>query len=108
MNFTREDSRADIVRLTKAAAEAAELGRWDTVAQYYLERGALLGAMKVPAREASDLLKMDEQIRDRVQAVQVVLASLLVEAAATRQRLQNLHQRLGVQPSIPVTVSMKA
>lgn len=108
MNSRGENCQADIVRLTKAAAEAAELGRWDAVAQCYRERGTLLATIQTPVREASDLLKLDEQIRDRVRVVQAVLVSLLSEATATRQRLQGLHQRLGVPSSNLVTVSMKA
>ena len=108
MNSTAVNGQADVVQLTKAAAEAAELGRWDAVDQYYRERGALLMAIPTPVPEASDLLRLDDQIRDRVRTVQAVLASLLGEATATRQRLQGLQQRLGVQPSAPVTVSMKA
>jgi hypothetical protein len=108
MNSTEANSRADVLRLTKAAAEAAELGRWDAVVQCYSERGVLLEAMQTPVREASDLLKHDEQIRDRVRTVQAVLASLLGEATATRQRLQGLHQKLGGQPSTAMTVSMRA
>ncbi len=107
MSSTRENCQADIVRLTKAAAEAAELGRWDTVAQCYHERGTLLAAIQAPVREASDLMKLDEQIRDRVRAVQAVVISLLDEAMATRKRLQGLYQRLGVQRSTPVAVSRK-
>jgi hypothetical protein len=108
MNSTGGNSQADIVRLTKTAAEAAERGQWDAVVQCYSERGALLAAMQTPLREASDLLKLDEQIRDRVRTVQAVLVSLLGEAAATKQRLHGLQQRLGGQPSTPMTVSMKA
>ena len=94
--------------LTNAAAHAAELGQWDTVAQCYHERENLLRAIKLSAREARDLMRVDEQIYDRVRTVQTVLMSLLGEATATRQRLQGLHQRLGVQASTPVTISMKA
>lgn len=107
MSHEGDDHQTDIVRLTKAAAAAAELGRWDAVVQCYRERAALLSAIQTPIREASDLLKLDEQIRDRVRTAQAVLVSLLGEAAATRQRLQGLHQRLEVQASAPVTVSMK-
>jgi hypothetical protein len=64
--------------------------------------------MRIPLLEAGDLLKLDEQIHDRVRTVRAVLVSLLGEAAATKQRLHGLHQRLGGQPSTPVTVSMKA
>lgn len=108
MSLRGGNSQADIVRLTKTAVEAAERGQWDAVAQCYGERGALLAAMQTPLQEASNLLKLDEQIRDRVRTAQAVLVSLLGEAAATRQRLQGLQQRLGGQPSTPVTVSMKA
>ena len=97
----------DILQLTKTAAEAAERGQWDVVLECYGERGALLAAMQTPVREASDLLKLDEQIRDRVRTVQAVLVSLLGEAIATRQRLHGLQQRLGGQPSSAGTVSMK-
>ena len=97
----------DIQKLTRTAAEAAELGRWDVVAECYGERGVLLATMQMPVREASDLLKLDEQIRDRVRTVQVVLMLLLGEATATKQRLHGLHERLGGRTSTAGTVSMK-
>lgn len=108
MNSTEVNSQADIVRLTKTAAEAAERGQWDTVAQCYGERGTLLVTMQMPVQEASNLLKLDALIRDRVNIAQALLTSLLGEATATRQRLQGLHQRLGGQPSAVVTISRKA
>lgn len=108
MNSTGVNGQEDILRLTETAAEAAALGQWDAVAQCYDERGALLATMQTPVQKASHLLKLDEQIRDRVRTVHAVLATLLGEAATTRQRLQGLHQRLGGQPSTVVTVSMKA
>lgn len=105
---TGDERQADIVRLTKAAVEAAQAGRWDIVIQCYQDRGALLETVQAPVPKADELLKLDEQIRDRVHTVQAVLVSLLGESTAIRQRLQGLQQRLGVQPSAPVTVSMKA
>lgn len=96
------------MRLTKAAAEAAELGRWDAVTQCYHERGALLVAMQTPVQEAGDLLKLDGQVRDRVRTVQALLVSLLGEATATRQRLQGLRQRLGVLLPTPESMSIEA
>ena len=98
----------DILQLTRTAAEAAKLGQWDVVAECYGERGALLATMQMPVREASDLLKLDEQIRDRVRTVQVAVMSLLAEATASGQRLHGLHQRIKGQPSTVGTVSMKA
>ena len=108
MNSAVNRQPSDIVRLTMTAIEAAERGQWDTVMQCYTERGVLLRTTQTSARETEELLRLDKQIHARVHTAQVVLASLLSEATATRQRLQGLHQRLGGQPSAPVTVSMKA
>ena len=108
MNSGEENCRADIVRLTKVAAEAAESGRWDVVAQCYRERGDLLAAMETPLREAGDLLQLDDRIRNRVHTVQAAIACLLDEVTVTKQRLHDLRQRLGVSASMPVTVSRKA
>jgi hypothetical protein len=108
MSLSRSDRRADLVRLTKAAVEAAERGRWDDVIQCYCERGALLEAMQTPVPEADELLALDAQVRERANTVQAVLASLLGEATATRQRLQGFRQRLGALSSAPEALSMEA
>ncbi len=108
MKSDEENCRADIVRLTTVAAEAAELGRWDVVAQCYRERGDLLVTMQTPIREASDLLRLDDRIRTRVHTVQGAIACLLDEVTVTKQRLHDLHQRLGVSAPTPVTISRKA
>ncbi|UVT14535.1 MAG: hypothetical protein H8K04_11820 [Nitrospira sp.] len=100
--------QADILRLTMSAVEAAELGRWDVVAQCYRERGDLLEAMQSSMRDAGDLLKLDEQVRNRVHIAQAALGSLLNEVVATRQRLHGLRHRLGVAASTPNTVSVEA
>jgi len=105
---TRSECQADILRLTKSAVEAAELGRWDAVVQCYRDRGVLFEAMQSPMGEAGDLLKLDEQVRNRAHIVQAVLASLLGDAMATRRRLHGLRQRLGAAASTPKTVSVEA
>ena len=108
MNSATEERQTDIVRLTEAALEAAEQGRWDAVIQCYRDRGALLEAIPAPVRGADDLLKLDETIRERANTVQAVLTSVLGEAMATRQRLQELRHRLGTLSSAPGTVSVEA
>jgi len=105
---TTDKCQADVLRLTKTAVEAAELGRWDVVIQCYRDRGALLETMQTSVRKADDLLKLDGQIRDRVNTVQAVLTALLGEATATRQRLQGLRQKLDLSPSVPEALSVKA
>jgi enoyl-CoA hydratase/carnithine racemase len=107
--YTGEERQAEIMRLTKAAVEAAQVGQWDLVMKCYQDRGVLLEAAAAPVSEANDLLKLDEEIRDRLNTAQAVLTALLGEAAATRQRLQGLRRRLGVRSSsAPETVSMEA
>lgn len=100
---------SDVVRLTQQAIQAAQQGHWDVVIQCYSERGALLDTLQgAPIRDGDELLKVDEQIRERVQTVQAVLASLLDDATTTRQRLQGLRQRLSMLASAPETLSMDA
>lgn len=108
MNRATEQRPSDIVRLTEAAVEAAEQGRWDAVIQCYRDRGALLETMPAPIREADDLLKLDETIRERANTVQAVLTSLLGDVVTTRQRLQGLRHRLGTLSPTPETVSLEA
>jgi len=109
MTSRGDERQADIVRLTQTAVQAAQRGQWDVVIQCYSERGALLETLQGTAvRDANELLKLDEQIRDRVHAVQAVLGSLLDEAATTKQRLQSVRQRLGVLASAPETLSLEA
>lgn len=98
----------EIVRLTKAAAEAAERGKWDVVIQCCHDRGVLLQTARAPVRGSDDLLKLDGRIRDRVTTAQAALASLLDEAAETRRRLQGLRRRLGELPQTPASVSVEA
>lgn len=105
---TGDEYQSDVFRLTKAAVEAAEQGRWDVVIQCYAERGAMLETAQEPVCGAEALLELDEQLHDRVHAAQALLVSLLGETTATRQRLQGLRQRLGVLSSAPQTVSMEA
>lgn len=98
----------DIVRLTMTAREAAERGQWDGVMQWYAERGELLQTMQLSAHEADELVRLDEQIQDRVHMIQDVLMALLDDTTATKQRLQGLRQRLGLLPSVPKTLSVEA
>ncbi len=96
------------MRLTKAAMEAAKEGRWDVVTQCYGKRGALLETVQIPDGEASDLLRLDEQIRERVYTVQSVLKVLLHDTAVTGQRLQGLRQRLFVPSASLGRLSLEA
>lgn len=101
-------SHADIVRLTKAAGEAAQQGRWDEVIRYYGERGALLDATSGVTLPVDELLRMDNELRDRIHTAQAVLDDLLAEAQTTKRQVQGLRQRLAPPPSRPEAMSIEA
>ncbi|MFO0698003.1 MAG: hypothetical protein U0236_02150 [Nitrospira sp.] len=108
MRTLGKESQTDIVGLTKAAGEAALQGRWDEVIQCYHERGVLLAMTPGMTLPTDELLRMDDELRDRIYTVQAVLEDLLAEAQITRRQVQGLRQRLGILPSRPEAVSIEA
>ncbi|HRI37149.1 MAG TPA: hypothetical protein PLO50_01205 [Nitrospira sp.] len=102
------ERQTEIVRLTKAASEAAQKGRWDQAIQCYSERGLLLAAIFDSVLPTDELLRMDDELRDRIRIAQTLLAHLLAEAQTTKRQVQGLRRRLAVQPSQPETVSIEA
>ena len=100
--------KADIVRLTRLAGEAAREGRWDEVIQCYSERGALLESIHDMPLPIEELLKMDGELRDRIQTAQAVLEDLLAGAQMTKRQVQGLRQLLAVPPYQPETLSREA
>jgi hypothetical protein len=108
MNTTGADHVLEIVQLTKTAVEAARSGQWDIVIQCYRDRGVLLETTGEAVDQGEDLLKWDRQVRDHALTTQVLLSSLLAEAAATKRRLQRLRERLGVPASASEAISMEA
>lgn len=108
MNTTMSERQADIVRLTKAAGAAAQQGRWDDVIQCYSERGILLTSTPFAILPTGELLKMDDELRERIHTVQAVLEVLLAKAQVTKGQMEGLRRRLGVLPSRPESVSIEA
>lgn len=108
MSTALSGSQAEIVRLTMAAGEAAQQGRWDQVIQCYSERGALLASVTGATLPTDDLLRMDDELRDRIHTAQALLENLLAEARMTKRQVQGLRQRLALQPSRPEAVSIEA
>jgi hypothetical protein len=108
MNTTGADHVPEIVQLTKTAVEAARSGQWDIVIQCYRDRGVLLETTGEAVDQGENLLKWDRQVRDHALTTQVLLSSLLAEAAATKRRLQRLRERLGVPASASEAISMEA
>ena len=108
MSALESGRQAEIVRLTKAAGEAAQQGRWDEVIQCYSERGLLLASLSESTLPTDELLCMDGKLRDRIHTAQALLEHLLVEAQMTKRQVQGLRQRLAAQPSGPEAVSIEA
>ena len=108
MSTPESGSRAEIVRLTKVAGEAAQQGRWDEVIQCYSERGLLLASTSDSTLPTDELLSMDDELRDRIHTAQALLQHLLSETQITKRQVQGLRQRLAAQPSGPETVSIDA
>ncbi|HMS85432.1 MAG TPA: hypothetical protein PKD12_17455 [Nitrospira sp.] len=108
MSTPENGRQAEIVRLTKAAGEAAQQGRWDQVLQSYSERGLLLASTSDSVLPTDELLRMDDELRDRIHIAQTLLEHLLAEAQTTKRQVQELRRRLAVQPSQPEAVSIEA
>lgn len=108
MSTRGSEDCAAVLRLTKMASEAAQQGRWDQVIQCYSERGRLLASMPVSTLPTNELLRMDDELRDRIHTAQALLENLLAEAQLTKRQVQGLRQRLAVPPSGPETVSIEA
>jgi hypothetical protein len=108
MSIPKSGSQAEIVRLTKAAGEAAQQGRWDEVIQCYSERGLLLASTPDSTFPADELLSMDDELRDRIHTAQALLEHLLVEAQITKRQVQGFRQRLAISASGPEALSVEA
>lgn len=108
MSMSVSGSQDEILRLTKAAGEAAQQGRWDEVIQCYSERGVLLASTPALTLPTDELLKMDDALRDRIRTAQALVEQLLAKAQMTKQQVQQLRQRLTIQPSQPEAVSIEA
>lgn len=104
-----DDPRSEeVVRLTKAAVQAAESGQWDVVIRCYQDRGVLFDGAPMSLPEANNLLTLDGLVRERAQTAQVLLQSLIEGSQATRAQLQGLRQRLAGLSSAPERMSLEA
>lgn len=108
MNPLEDCRNVEVVRLTKAALQAAEHGQWDEVIRCYQERGLLLVGAPVSRPEAQDLLTLDGLVSERVRTAQALLQSLIEGAASTRSQLQALRQKLAAVTSFPERMSVEA
>jgi multidrug resistance efflux pump len=104
MKPASNDKRPTIESVTEAAGIAASRGEWDRVDQYYQQREPLLSQATLSPEALSRVLTMDRTIEGQVKVAQAGLASLLDEAARTRQRIQGLRRWNGAMASDSGTI----
>jgi hypothetical protein len=83
--------------LTAQAGQAAELGRWDQVEEWYRLRGEHLRDHPMPPALASDLTQLDQEVTARIVNARLAVQSQLNEAAKIRQNLQGVRSWQGVR-----------
>lgn len=104
MKPASNDKHPTIESVTEAAGMAAARGEWDRVDQYYQQREPLLSQATLSPEALSRVLTMDRTIEGQVKVAQAGLASLLDEAARTRQRIQGLRRWNGAMSSDSGTI----
>ena len=98
MNKVSDNESPTIESLTEAAGMAAARGEWDRVDQCYQQREQLLSRATLTTEALARVLTLDRTIEGQVKVAQAGLASLLDEAARTRQRIQGLRRWNGAMP----------
>ncbi|MEQ1627026.1 MAG: hypothetical protein ABL965_06515 [Nitrospira sp.] len=81
-----------IKAVTEAAGLAATRGEWNRVEHYLQLRERLLSQEALSPEHRTYVLTVDRTIAQQITVAQAGLASLLDEAAKTRQRLQGLRR----------------
>lgn len=94
-----------IVQITEAAAGAAARGEWNRVDQYYRRRETLIGQTPLSSEALARVQQVDRTITEQIKVAQAGLASLLEEAAKTRQRIQGLRRWNGAMSMCSGTIA---
>lgn len=87
-----DDGADDVVALTEAAARAAEEGAWNVVEACYHKRRTVLDVSPLSPEAAARMLKIDEEVAERLRVSQAGILALLRDTAQVRHRLRDLHQ----------------
>lgn len=93
-----------IMAVTEAAGTAAARGEWNRVDHYFQIREDLLHQEALSPEHLAYVLTVDRTIAEQITVAQAGLASLLDEAAKTRQRLQGLRRWNGALSSNSGTI----
>lgn len=104
MESTSDKNLQTIMAVTEAAGMAAARGEWNRVVHYYNLREDLLSRDTLSPGHRAYVLTVDRTIAEQIKVAQAGLASLLDEAAKTRQRLQGLRRWNGALASDSGTI----
>ncbi len=99
---------AELFRLTLAAKEAADQGRWDLVEAYYAQRGEQLEWVALSTSELGRIVRLDGAIVQRIRFAQSALSSAIQETAKTCRRLEGLRRGIGALSLDSGTIFLKA
>lgn len=83
-------------RLTAQASQAAELGRWDQVEEYYRLRGEQLRDHPMSLALVTDLTAFDREVAARIMNARLAVQSQLIESARIRQNLRGVRSWQGM------------
>ena len=92
MSQTHE-KEAVFEQLTSMAMEAATLGKWDSVAQFYDRRASAGSPETLPRDVAKKLMQVDKWIMTRIREVQALTQQQLGEAQQCRRQLEGLKRQ---------------
>jgi len=82
--------------LTAQAGQAAELGQWGQVEEYYRLRGEHLLDHPMFSALATDLTVFDREVAARIANARLAVQSQLIETAKIRQNLQGVRSWQGL------------
>ena len=103
-----DTAKAELERVTAAAARAAEQGQWDRVEECYQEREAAMSRVALSREQIERLLAIDRQIQAQALVAKTVLAEQLRQSFDTRLRLKKLRAGIGASWGDAGTLRMKA
>jgi hypothetical protein len=95
-------------RLTAQASQAAELGRWDQVEEYYRLRGEQLRDHPMSLALVTDLTAFDRAVTARIMNARLAVQSQLIESAKIRQNLRGVRSWQGLSEMGPTLMDQLA
>ena len=104
MEHVSDQDPQTVIGVTEAAGIAAARGEWNRVDHYLHVRENLLSHETLSSEHRAYVLTVDRTIAEQITVARAGVASLLNEAAKTRQRLQGLRRWNGAMSTDSGTI----